>query len=229
MRNLTDDTPRFGRPAWHPGGSTSAASPFRPAACDDAHLVTGVAPYTARTGHDTTRAADPARQAPFAAGCAALVAALASPSVTAVEEPGCRASRHDGACEVREDSACVVAETRVEKIAMTAPESLVADGTAFRVACTLPAKYSPMTAPKPLDPTVPVRGIPARLVACWRDSGRSTESSHRDHQRLLREQIRQRGLVTQGDPILAPCDPPLTRWLLRRHEVRIRVARGASR
>jgi hypothetical protein len=121
------------------------------------------------------------------------------------------------------------AEARNEKIAMTAPVSQVADGNAFRVAFTLPAKYTLETAPKPLDPTVQIREIPARLIACWRYSGRWTESNYRDNERLLREQIKKRGLVIKGDPILARYDPPFMPWFLRRNEVLIPVDRPAGR
>jgi hypothetical protein len=120
-------------------------------------------------------------------------------------------------------------EARGEKIAMTAPVSQVADGNAFRVAFTLPAKYTLKTAPAPLDPTVQIRAIPARLIACWRYSGRWTESNYRDNEALLREQITKHGLSTRGEPILARYDPPFMPWFLRRNEVLIPVDRPAGR
>ena len=112
---------------------------------------------------------------------------------------------------------------RGEKIAMTAPVSQVADGGAYRVAFTLPATYTLKTAPKPLDPTVQIREVPAQLIACWRYTGRWTESNYREHEELLREQIAKRGLVTHGEPILARYNPPFTPWFMRRNEVMIPV------
>jgi hypothetical protein len=118
---------------------------------------------------------------------------------------------------------------RGEKIAMTAPVSQVADGKAFRVAFVLPAEYSLETAPKPLDPTVQVRKVPARLVAAWRYSGRWTEANYTDNERQLREAMKQRGLHGSGEPILARYNPPFTPWFMRRNEILIPVEQGTAR
>jgi hypothetical protein len=114
-------------------------------------------------------------------------------------------------------------EARGEKIAMTAPVSQVADGDAYRVAFTLPATYTLKTAPKPIDPTVQIREVPAQLIASWRYTGRWTESNYRDSEKLLREQIAKRGLVIRGEPILARYNAPFTPWFMRRNEVMIPV------
>ena len=116
-----------------------------------------------------------------------------------------------------------VTQARGEKIAMTAPVSQVADGGAYRVAFTLPATYTLETAPKPLDPTVQIREVPAQVIACWRYTGRWTESNYRDNEKLLREQIAKRGLVISGEPILARYNAPFTPWFMRRNEVLIPV------
>jgi hypothetical protein len=114
-------------------------------------------------------------------------------------------------------------ESRGEKIAMTAPVSQVADGDAYRVAFTLPATYTLKTAPKPLDPTVQIREVPAQVMASWRYTGRWTESNYRDNEKLLLEQIGKRGLVARGEPVLARYDPPFAPWFMRRNEVLIPV------
>jgi hypothetical protein len=116
-----------------------------------------------------------------------------------------------------------VTQSRGEKVAMTAPVSQVADGEAYRVAFTLPATYTLKTAPKPLDPAVQIREVPAQLIACWRYTGRWTESNYRDQEKLLREQIAKRGLAIRGEPILARYNPPFTPWFMRRNEVLIPV------
>jgi len=59
---------------------------------------------------------------------------------------------------------------------MTAPVSQVADGNAYLVAFTLPSIYTLATAPRPMDATVPIREVPAQVIACWRYSGRWTAS-----------------------------------------------------
>jgi hypothetical protein len=116
-----------------------------------------------------------------------------------------------------------VTQSRGEKISMTAPVSQVADGTAYVVAFTLPSAYTLSTAPKPLDPTVQIRQVPAQLVACWRYSGRWTAENYREHEALLRDRIAARGLVVGGAPVLARYNPPFTPWFMRRNEVLIPV------
>lgn len=115
---------------------------------------------------------------------------------------------------------------RGEKIAMTAPVSQVADGDQYRVAFTLPASYTLATAPRPLDPQVQLRAVPAQLVAAWRYSGRWTESNYRDGERQLRAAIGRRPLVAAGEPVLARYNPPFMPWFLRRNEVLIPVQRA---
>ena len=58
-----------------------------------------------------------------------------------------------------------------------------------------------------------------RLIACWRYTGRWTESNYRDNEKLLREQIAKRGLAIRGEPILARYNAPFTPWFMRRNEV----------
>jgi hypothetical protein len=118
---------------------------------------------------------------------------------------------------------------RGEKIAMTAPVSQVADGAAYRVAFTLPANYTLRTAPKPVDPTIEVRAVPAQLIACWRYSGRWTEANYRGNEQQLRAAIKARGLLVRGEPILARYNPPFMPWFLRRNEVLIPVAQRPAR
>jgi len=122
-----------------------------------------------------------------------------------------------------------VTQSRGEKISMTAPVSQVADGNAYLVAFTLPSTYTLATAPQPLDPTVQIRAVPAQLIACWRYSGRWTESNYRDHEVLLRERINSRELIARGNPVLARYNPPFTPWFMRRNEVLIPVARQPKR
>ena len=122
-----------------------------------------------------------------------------------------------------------VTQSRGEKIAMTAPVSQQADGAAFRVAFTLPAKYTLASAPTPLDPTIEVRAVPARLVAVWRYSGRWTQKNYLDSERQLRAEITARGLVAQDEATLARYNAPFTPWFMRRNEVLIPVQRSGAR
>ena len=122
-----------------------------------------------------------------------------------------------------------VTQSGSEKIKMTAPVSQVADGSAYLVAFSLPSTYTLATVPKPLDPTVRIRQVPAQLIACWRYSGRWTENNYREHEALLRERIQSRQLIARGDPVLARYNPPFTPWFMRRNEVLIPVARQLKR
>jgi hypothetical protein len=117
-----------------------------------------------------------------------------------------------------------VSQSPGEKIAMTAPVSQSAEGNAYLVAFTLPSTYTLATAPKPADPNVQIRAVPAQLIACWRYSGRWTASNYQENERLLRERMKKRGLKARGDPVLARYNPPFTPWFMRRNEVLIPVA-----
>lgn len=121
-----------------------------------------------------------------------------------------------------------VTQARGVKIDMTAPVSQVADGDAYVVAFSLPSTYTFATAPRPVDPAVQIRAIPAQLIACWRYSGRWTAANYRDHEAMLRERIEARGLVLRGAPTLARYNPPFTPWFLRRNEVWIPVAQPSK-
>jgi hypothetical protein len=116
-----------------------------------------------------------------------------------------------------------------EKIAMTAPVSQQADGTGYRVAFVVPAKYTLDSVPQPRDPTVQVRAVPEQLTASWRYSGRWTSANYQQHLAELRNAIAARGLKETGKPILARYNPPFMPSFLRRNEVLIPIARKATR
>lgn len=117
-----------------------------------------------------------------------------------------------------------VTQSAGEKISMTAPVVQVADGNAYLVAFTLPASYTLATAPKPLDPTVQIRQVPAQHIASWRYSGRWTANNYRENEALLRERLKELRLTARGAPVLARYDPPFKPWFMRRNEVLIPVA-----
>ena len=114
-----------------------------------------------------------------------------------------------------------------EKIAMTAPvEQSKADGV-YRVGFVVPRKYNRETVPKPTDPRVSIREVPARTVAVWRYSGRWTEENFREHEQDLRRAIQARGLqaVSGDSAIIARYDAPFIPWFMRRNEVLIPLER----
>ncbi|MBD7957395.1 heme-binding protein [Microbacterium sp. Sa4CUA7] len=117
------------------------------------------------------------------------------------------------------------------KIAMTAPvvqqqagsRSDAADG-GFLVAFVLPATFTTATAPRPTDPRVRVRTVPASLAAALRYRGRWTEAGYDEHLDRLRKAIAANGLVATGAPRFARFDPPLRPAFLRHNEVLLDVA-----
>jgi hypothetical protein len=118
-----------------------------------------------------------------------------------------------------------------EKIAMTAPvEQANVDGV-YRVGFVVPRKFNRDTVPKPSDPRVAIREVPARTVAVWRYSGRWTEENFREHERDLRAVLARKGMrPAPGDSaIIARYDAPFMPWFMRRNEVLIPLAGTATR
>ncbi len=110
-----------------------------------------------------------------------------------------------------------------EKIAMTAPVEQSKGEGVYRVGFIVPRKYNRETVPKPTDPRVSIREVPARTVAVWRYSGRWTEENFREHEQDLRRAVQARGLqaVTGDSAIIARYDAPFIPWFMRRNEVLI--------
>lgn len=118
-----------------------------------------------------------------------------------------------------------------QKIAMTAPvEQASVDGV-YRVGFVVPRKFTRETVPKPIDPRVSIREVPARTVAVWRYSGRWTEENFREHERDLRALLGRKGLRAEpGDTaIIARYDAPFMPWFMRRNEVLIPLATSQTR
>lgn len=118
-----------------------------------------------------------------------------------------------------------VTQSSGQKIAMTAPVTQSGDATGYLVAFVVPSSFTIDTVPTPVDPKIEIREVPARLIACWRYSGRWTEDNYRSGLQQLRAEIESRGLVERGEPILARYNPPFTPWFMRRNEVLIPVGR----
>ena len=186
-----------------------------------------------------------------------LLFTFASSPSMAIEIPDYRVIEQDGAYELREYSPYLIAETEVEagfmnagnisfgrlfryisgantsqtEIAMTAPvEQANVDGV-YRVGFVVPKKFTRETVPKPLDPRVSIREVPARTVAVWRYSGRWTEENFREHERDLRALLVRKSLRTKaGDSaIIARYDAPFIPWFMRRNEVLIPLAAPNAR
>jgi len=113
------------------------------------------------------------------------------------------------------------------KLAMTAPvrmdmttpvtQAAVAGGT--QVQFVLPKGVTLATAPEPIDPRVQLRMMPAATWAVIRYSGTWSQSNYREHLDELRASLGAAGVATQGEPVLARYNAPLTPWFMRRNEI----------
>jgi len=118
----------------------------------------------------------------------------------------------------------VTMEKTPEKISMTVPVTMEpTTGSGYRLHFVMPSKYTMQTLPKPADPRVALREVPAQKVAAIRFSKFSTEATIAEQTTLLQAWITQQGLKAVGMPQFARYDPPFVPPLLRRSEILIAV------
>lgn len=116
-----------------------------------------------------------------------------------------------------------------QKIPMTAPVTQQAQGDAWQVRFFMPSRYSLDTLPKPNNPQVQLQTVPAQKVVVIRFSGRWTEANLKKHLDELQARVKDRGLVTVGEPVMAFYNPPWTLPFLRRNEIMLALADVDSR
>ena len=127
-------------------------------------------------------------------------------------------------------TAPVVAEPQssAEKIAMTTPVSIepqnaedskMAGAQRWRVHFVMPSQYTLATLPKPLNPQVQLREIPAKTFAALTYSGINTESTTQERTEQLLDWLKTQKIETIGKPQLARYNPPWTLPFLRRNEI----------
>ena len=178
-----------------------------------------------------------------------------------VEEPPFRLQLREGRCEVRDYPALVVAEVvvgggqnqassagfgilasyifganaRREKIAMTAPVTLIpmpgkvgsvaARGAdAWAVRFTMPKGFSTTALPPPKDGRIRLRADPPTRFAVICFSGLAQPHVFTSRTAELNAWVAARHLRANGPASLAQYDPPWTPWFLRRNEVMIPLA-----
>jgi len=130
-------------------------------------------------------------------------------------------------------TAPVVQEEASSRIAMTAPVVQRSSEGSQRqvVGFVMPAAFTPDTLPRPSDPRIAIREVPAQTAAARRFTGRWTERGYREQLSRLEDAVAHAGLEIAGPPRFARFDPPWTPWFLRRNEVVLRVVdvRGSGR
>ena len=105
------------------------------------------------------------------------------------------------------------------RLDMTAPVTQAAVAGGMRVQFVLPKGVTLATAPEPLDPRVQLREVPASQWAAIRYSGTWSQANYDEHLALLIAALAAAGVATQGEPVLARYNPPITPWFLRRNEI----------
>ena len=122
----------------------------------------------------------------------------------------------------------VEAEAASEKIAMTTPVSIeaqnpesnaMAGAKRWRVHFVMPSQYSLASLPKPLNPLVTLREVPAKTFATLTYSGLNTEASVQEKTDQLASWIKSKNTETIGKPQLARYNPPWTLPFWRRNEI----------
>ena len=110
-----------------------------------------------------------------------------------------------------------------EKIAMTAPVGIESSAGKWTVSFVMPSQYSMETLPKPLNPTVRLRQIPATKRAVITFSGFYNPQKVAEKTLELESWMRARNIQANGSPHFARYNPPWTLPFMRRNEVMLNV------
>jgi hypothetical protein len=114
-------------------------------------------------------------------------------------------------------------QNKSAKIAMTAPVGIESAGNQWTVSFVMPAEYTLASLPKPLDPQVKIKEVPAEKRAVITFSGFYNEDKVQEKTQVLRDWIKSKNLKSMGEPQFARYNPPWTLPFMRRNEVMIRV------
>jgi hypothetical protein len=114
-------------------------------------------------------------------------------------------------------TAAVTAEPM--RMEMTAPVTQDAVAGGMRVQFVLPKGVTLQNAPEPLDARVQLREVAPRAWAVIRYSGTWSQANYDDNLALLKSALSAAAVATQGEPVLARYNGPLTPWFLRRNEI----------
>ena len=120
-------------------------------------------------------------------------------------------------------TAPVLIEPHAEKISMTAPVNVEQSGAGWKVNFVMPSQYSLETLPKPNNPLVKIKPIPAKKFAVIQFSGLVDEEKMAKKVTDLEQWISTKQLKVLGNAELARYNPPWTLPFLRRNEVMIEV------
>ena len=158
--------------------------------------------------------------------------------------------RTDGTFEVRDYPAITVVETPMkspgqdadngfmrlfhfitgdnaakQKISMTTPVFMTGSGTNSIMAFVMPAKLATGEVPKPADPGLTIRELPAGRFAVLRYSGGRNERQATNQLARLKAWMTAESLPVLSPPVYGYFDPPWTPTFLRCNEVMLRTGK----
>ena len=110
---------------------------------------------------------------------------------------------------------------KLEKISMTAPVNMEQSEKQWRMQFFMPSQYTMDNLPKPNNPAVTLRTLPASTFAVLRFSGLAGEEKTADKTADLLAWLKGKGIEPTGEPMLARYNPPWTLPFLRRNEVMV--------
>jgi len=108
-----------------------------------------------------------------------------------------------------------------EKIAMTTPVVSETNTMSF----VLPAAYSIMEVPEPIDTRIRIQEIPPREMAVIRFSGRASANDVAQVRDRLLKKLEESNTTVAGTPFLMRYNAPYTPGFLRRNEVGVEIMR----
>lgn len=126
-----------------------------------------------------------------------------------------------GGNEKIEMTAPVTMQPNSEKISMTAPVTMEQTAGRWRMHFVMPSAYTLATLPKPNNPAVVLREVPATKFAVIRFSGLTGETKVAKKTEQLLTWMQAKGLAPQGASSLARYNPPWALPFLRRNEVMV--------
>ena len=109
------------------------------------------------------------------------------------------------------------------RLAMTTPVRQEQGPDGWSIAFIVPSEFTADNAPKPTNPAVYLREVPAERVAVVRYSGRWTDANIAQHRQALLKGLSSAGIRPAGEVVTAYYNAPFSLPPLRRNEVMVRI------
>jgi hypothetical protein len=106
---------------------------------------------------------------------------------------------------------------------MTAPVTMEGSAGAWKMAFVMPSKFTMDTLPKPKNPNVTIKQMPAQQLAVVTFSGWVDEEKLAVQTTRLNEWMAKNGLKSSGSVQLSRYNPPWTLPFWRRNEVWVKL------